>query len=108
MEIYTVAYEFYHLIIHESDGVDAYSYQADFFVSENTYDLGSQSIIVTDINQDGNNEMFVLISGTNSLTNGDPYAPGVFYAVESVDDISTLNFEHFHFFKNYTVTLGSY
>lgn len=105
MEIYTVAYEFYHLIIHESDGVDAYSYQADFFVSENTYDLGSQSIIVTDINQDGNNEMFVLISGTNSLTNGNPYAPGVFYAVESVDDISTLNFEHFHFFKNYTAGL---
>lgn len=105
MEIYTVAYEFYHLIIHESDGVNAYGYQADFFVSENTYDLGSQSIIVTDINQDGSNEMYALISGTNSLTNGDPYAPGVFYAVESVDDVSTLNFEHFHFFKNYTAGL---
>jgi len=105
MEIYTVAYEFFHLIVHENAGEDTYSYQTDFFVSENTYDLGSQSIIIADINQDGSNEMAVLTSGSNSLTNGDPYAPGVFYMVEGVDDVSTLNYSHFYLFSSYTAGL---
>ena len=105
MEIYTVAYEFFHLIVHENSGEDTYSYQTDFFVSENTYDLGSQSIIIADINQDGSNEMAVLTSGSNSLTNGDPYTPGVFYMVEGVDDVSTLNYSHFHLFSSYTAGL---
>jgi hypothetical protein len=99
-EIFTVAYEFYHIIIYENDGEDSYSYQTDFFVSDQAYERGNQSIIIVDIDQNGVNEMFAVTSGTNDL-NGNLTSPGYFYAVEGAEDVSALSFSNFNLFGTY-------
>ncbi len=99
-EIFTVAYEFYHIIIYENEGEDAYSYQTDFYVSDQAYERGNQSIIIADINNDGINEMFAVTSGVNDL-NGNLLSPGYFYSVEATDDVSTLSFSNFNLFGSY-------
>jgi len=101
MEIYTIAYEYYHIIVYESTGEDAYEYQTDFYVSTNAYERGNQSILITDINSDGSNELFAVTSGTNSLI-GDLLTPGYFYAVSGTEDVSTLSFDNFNYFASYT------
>ena len=69
MEIYTIAWELYHLIIYENMGVeDLYEYQTDFFVSTELNDRGNQSIIMANFNGDDTNELYAVTSGTNSLT----------------------------------------
>ena len=100
MEIYTIAYEYYHIIVFENVAEDLYDYQTDFYVSLELYERGNQSMIITDINADGTNELFAVTSGTNTLS-GDILAPGYFYAVESTDDVSQLTFENFNYFANY-------
>ena len=99
-EIFTIAYEFYHIIIYENDGENSYSYQTDFYVSDQAYERGNQSIIIVDIDQNGVNEMFAVTSGTNDL-NGNLTSPGYFYAVEGTDDVSTLSFSNFNLFGTY-------
>ena len=99
-EIFTVAYEFYHIIIYENEGEDTYNYQTDFYVSDQLYERGNQSIIIVDINEDGLNEMFAATSGVNDL-NGNLLSPGYFYSVQGVDDVSTLSFSNFNLFGTY-------
>ena len=101
MEIYIIGYEYYHIIIYESTGEDAYEYQTDFYVSTSAYERGNQSIIVTDINSDGSNELFAVTSGTNTLDGGTLLSPGYFYAVSGTDDVSQLSFDNFNFFTSY-------
>ena len=101
MEIYTVAYEYYHIIIHENSGEDQYEYQTDFYVCSQQYERGNQSIIVTDLDENGTNELFGVTSGTNTLA-GDLLTPGLFFAVQGVDDVSTLSYGNFNFFASYT------
>jgi len=101
MEIYTIAYEYYHIIVYESTGEDAYEYQTDFYVSTSAYERGNQSILITDINSDGSNELFAVTSGTNSVI-GDLLTPGYFYAVSGTEDVSTLSFDNFNYFASYT------
>ena len=100
MEIYTVAYEYYHIIIHENSGEDQYEYQTDFYVCSQQYERGNQSIIVTDLDENGTNELFGVTSGTNTLA-GDLLTPGLFFAVQGVDDVSTLSYSNFNFFASY-------
>jgi len=102
MEIYIIGYEYYHIIVYESTGENNYEYQTDFYVSENTYDRGNQSIIITDINNDGANELFAVTSGTNTLDGGTLLTPGYFYAVSGTDDISQLSFDNFNYFTSYS------
>tara|TARA_B110000196_G_scaffold11889_1_gene9786 strand:- start:702 stop:2432 length:1731 start_codon:yes stop_codon:yes gene_type:complete len=100
MEIYIIGYEYYHIIVYESTGEDAYEYQTDFYVSTNAYERGNQSMVITDINGDGTNELFAVTSGTNTLT-GNLLTPGYFYAIDGVDDVSQLSFDNFHYFTSY-------
>ena len=102
MEIYTVAYEYYRLIIYENLGSpDLYEYQTSFYVSMEVNERGNQSIIVTDINEDNSNELFAVTSGTNTLT-GTVLTPGYFFVVEGVDDVSQLTFENFTYLSEYS------
>ena len=102
MEIYTVAYEYYRLIIYENLGSpDLYEYQTSFYVSLEVNERGNQSIIVTDINEDNSNELFAVTSGTNTLT-GTLLTPGYFFVVEGVDDVSQLTFENFTYLSEYS------
>ena len=102
MEIYTVAYEYYRLIIYENLGSpDLYEYQTSFYVSLEVNERGNQSIIVTDINEDNSNELFAVTSGTNTLT-GTVLTPGYFFVVEGVDDVSQLTFENFTYLSEYS------
>ena len=102
MEIYTVAYEYYRLIIYENLGSpDLYEYQTSFYVSLEVNERGNQSIIVTDINEDNSNELFAVTSGTNTLT-GTVLTPGYFFVVEGVEDVSQLTFENFTYLSEYS------
>ena len=102
MEIYTVAYEYYRLIIYENLGSpDLYEYQTSFYASLEVNERGNQSIIVTDINEDSSNELFAVTSGTNTLT-GTLLTPGYFFVVEGVDDVSQLTFENFTYLSEYS------
>ena len=101
MEIYTVAYDYYRLIIYENLGSpDLYQYQTSFYVSLEVYERGNQSIIITDINGDNSNELFAVTSGTNTLT-GTLLTPGYFFVVEGIDDVSQLTFENFTYLSEY-------
>ena len=101
MEIYTIAWELYHLIIYENMGVeDLYEYQTDFFVSTELNDRGNQSIIMANFDGDDTNELYAVTSGTNSLT-GELLTPGYFYAIEGISDVSQLTFSNFHYFNDY-------
>ena len=101
MEIYTVAYEYYHVIVYENTEEDQYEYQTDFYVSSELYERGNQGILIHDINNDGANELFVLTSGTNTLA-GTLLAPGKFYVAGNIDDVSTLSFADFNYFASYS------
>ena len=101
MEIYTIAWEYYHLIIYENIGSeDLYAYQTDFFISTELNDRGNQSIIMANFNGDATNELYAVTSGTNSLA-GELLTPGYFYAIEGMSDVSQLTFSNFHFFNDY-------
>ncbi|MEC7745638.1 MAG: T9SS type A sorting domain-containing protein, partial [Candidatus Neomarinimicrobiota bacterium] len=100
MEIYTVAYEYYHIIIHENSGEDQYEYQTDFYVCSEQHQRGNQSLLVTDLDENGTNELFGVTSGTNTLS-GDLLTPGLFFAVQGVDDVSALSYGNFNFFASY-------
>ena len=99
-EIYTVGYEYFHLIVHENTGEDEYEYQTDFFVSSELYQRANQGIQIADIDNNGTNEMFCLTSGVNSLS-GDLLTPGSFFVVEGVDDVSSLSYSNFNLFSTY-------
>ena len=53
-----------------------------------------------DIDNDGLNEMFCATSGVNSLT-GELINPGSIFAIESVQDVSTLSYANFNFITSY-------
>ena len=101
-EIYTVAYEYYHIIIYENLGTpDEYDYQTDFYVTNEVAERANQSIIIADIDSNGTNEMFAVTSGTNSLT-GTLLTPGYFYAVICSAGVDSLTFANFHYLAEYT------
>ena len=101
-EIYTVAYEYYHVIIYESLGIpDEYDYQTDFYVTNEVAERANQSIVIADIDSNGTNEMFAVTSGTNSLT-GTLLTPGYFYAVICSTGVDSLTFANFHYLAEYT------
>jgi len=101
MEIYTIAYEYYRLIIYENIGSeDLYAYQTDFYVSNEVNERGNQSIIMANLDGNNTNELYAVTSGTNSLT-GELLTPGYFYAIEGNDNVSQLTFSNFHYFKHY-------
>lgn len=100
LEVYTVAYENYRMIIYENEGEDSYNYQTDFYVSSQAYERGNQSIVVADLDQNGANELFLVTSGTNSLS-GELLTPGYFFAVEGVDDVASLSYNNFNYFASY-------
>ena len=99
-EIYSVGYEFFHLIVHEATGQDMYQYQTDFFVASEQAQRANQGIIIIDIDNDGLNEMFCATSGVNSLT-GELINPGSIFAIESVQDVSSLSYANFNFITSY-------
>ena len=99
-EIYTVGYEYFHLIIHESTGEDEYAYQTDFYISSELYERANQGIVVTDIDANGENEMVCLTSGVNSLA-GDLLTPGSFFIASGVGDVSSLSYSNFNLFSSY-------
>ena len=99
-EIYTVGYEYFHLIIHESTGEDEYAYQTDFYISSELYGRANQGIIVTDIDANGENEMICLTSGVNSLA-GELLTPGSFFIASGVGDVSSLSYSNFNLFSSY-------
>ena len=100
-EIYTVAYEYYHIIIYENLGTpDEYDYQTDFYVTNEVAERANQSIIIADIDSNGTNEMFAVTSGTNSLT-GTLLTPGYFYAVICSTGVDSLTFANFHYLAEY-------
>ena len=99
IEIYTVAFDFYHVIVFENTLVNEYEYQTDFYVSSEAYEFGNQSIIITDMNEDGNNELFAVTSGTKD---GEiPLTPGRLYAAGDINDVSLLTFSDFNYFASY-------
>ena len=101
-EIYTVAYEYYHIIIYENLGTpDEYDYQTDFYVTNEVAERANQSIVIADIDSNGTNEMFAVTSGTNSLT-GTLLTPGYFYAVICSAGVDSLTFANFHYLAEYT------
>ena len=101
MEIYTIAYEYYRLIIYENIGSeDLYAYQTDFYVSNEVNERGNQSIIMGNFDGNNTNELYAVTSGTNSLT-GELLTPGYFYAIEGSDDVSNITFSNFHYFNHY-------
>ena len=99
-EIYTVGYEYFHLIIHESTGEDEYAYQTDFYISSELYERANQGIVVTDIDANGENEMVCLTSGVNSLA-GELLTPGSFFIASGVGDVSSLSYSNFNLFSSY-------
>ena len=100
-EIYTVAYEYYHIIIYENLGTpDEYDYQTDFYVTNEVSERANQSIVIADIDSNGTNEMFAVTSGTNSLT-GTLLTPGYFYAVICSTGVDSLTFANFHYLAEY-------
>ena len=99
-EIYTVGYEYFHLIIHESTGEDEYAYQTDFYISSELYERANQGIVVTDIDANGENEMICLTSGVNSLA-GELLTPGSFFIASGVGDVSSLSYSNFNLFSSY-------
>ena len=100
-EIYTVAYEYFHIIIHENTAEDTYEYQTDFYVTSEQYQRANQGIIIEDIDNDGSNELFCATSGVNSLS-GDLITPGSFFIVDGVSDVSGLSYANFNLIANYT------
>ena len=100
-EIYTVAYEYYHIIVYENSGnPDEYDYQTDFYVTNEVSERANQSIVITDLDSNGTNEMFAVTSGTNSLT-GTLLTPGYFYAVICSTGVDLLTFANFHYLAEY-------
>jgi len=100
-EIYTVAYEYYHIIVYENTGnPDEYDYQTDFYVTNEVAERANQSIVITDIDSNGTNEMFAVTSGTNSLT-GTLLTPGYLYSVICSTQVDSLTFENFHYLAEY-------
>ena len=101
MEIYTVAWEYYHLIIYENTGSeDLYAYQTDFYVSNELNERANQSLVMANFNNDNTNELYAVTSGTNSLT-GELLTPGYFYGIEGSSNVSDITFSNFHYFKHY-------
>ena len=101
MEIYTVAWEYYHLIIYENTGSeDLYAYQTDFYVSNELNERANQSIVMANFNDDNINELYAATSGTNSLT-GELLTPGYFYGIEGSSNVSDITFSNFHYFNHY-------
>jgi len=101
MEIYTIAWEYYRLIIYENMGSeDLYSYQTSFYVSNEVSERGNQSIIMANFDNNNTNELYAVTSGTSTLT-GELLTPGYFYAIEGSDDVSNITFSNFHYFNHY-------
>ena len=94
-EIYIIAYDYYHIIIYENTGEDTYQNQNDIYLSSDPYERGNQSIIITDIDNNGSNELFAVTSGTAT-------SPGSFYVVQGTDDVSTLSLQNFNLFSSYS------
>jgi hypothetical protein len=100
-EIYTVAYEYYHIIVYENLGIpDEYDYQTDFYVTNEVAERANQSIVITDIDSNGTNELFAVTSGTNSLT-GTLLTPGYFYSVICSTGVDSLTFADFNLLAEY-------
>ena len=100
-EIYTVAYEYYHIIVYENLGTpDEYDYQTDFYVTNEAAERANQSIVITDIDSNGTNELFAVTSGTNSLT-GTLLTPGYFYSVICSTGVDSLTFADFNLLAEY-------
>ena len=101
MEIYTIAWEYYRLIIYENMGSeDLYSYQTSFYVSNEVSERGNQSIVMANFDNNNTNELYAVTSGTSTLT-GELLTPGYFYAIEGSDDVSNITFSNFHYFNHY-------
>jgi hypothetical protein len=101
MEIYTIAYEYYRLIIYENIGSeDLYAYQTDFYISNEVNERGNQSIVMANFDENNTNELYAVTSGTNTLT-GELLTPGYFYAIEGSDNVSQLTFSNFHYLNHY-------
>ena len=99
-EVYTVGYEYFHIVIHENTGEDQYEYQTDFYVSSELYQRANQGIIIADIDNNGTSEMFCLTSGVNSLS-GDLLTPGSFFVASEIEDVSVLSFSSLSLFTTY-------
>ena len=100
-EIYTVAHEYYHIIVYENLGIpDEYDYQTDFYVTNEVAERANQSIVITDIDSNGTNELFAVTSGTNSLT-GTLLTPGYFYSVICSTGVDSLTFADFNLLAEY-------
>ena len=101
MEIYTVAYEYYRLIIYENTGSeDLYSYQTDFYVSNEVNERANQSLVMANFDGNNTNELYAVTSGTDNFV-GTLLTPGYFYAIEGSDDVSNITFSNFHYFNHY-------
>ena len=101
MEIYTVGWGFYQLIIYENIGSeDLYAVQNNFVVTQEANERANQSIIMANFDNNNTNELYAVTSGTNTLT-GDLLTPGYFYGIEGSSDVSDITFSNFHYFNHY-------
>jgi len=89
MEIYTVAWDYYRMIVYENTGAeDQYALQAAFYVSL-ADEFCNQGLVAANFDSDAYNELYATTS------NGD------FWAIADSGDVSKLSFARFHYLGSY-------
>ncbi len=91
MEVWTVAWDYYRMIIYEnnsggegSKSEDSYNLQNAFYVSLND-EFSNQGLVMADFDKDQHNEMYATTSG------------GVLWGIADSGDVSKIAFSNFHY-----------
>ncbi len=89
MEVFTVAWDYYRMIIYENTGnEDEYALQAAFYVSLDD-EFSNQGLVAANFDDDAYNELYA----TSHLGN--------FWVIADSGDVSQITFDNFHFLGNY-------
>ncbi len=89
MEVFTVAWDYYRMIIYENTGnEDEYALQAAFYVSLDD-EFSNQGLVMGNFDQDDYNELYATSSNGN------------FWVIADSGDVSQITFDNFHFLGNY-------
>ncbi len=91
MEVWTVAWDYYRMIVYEnnpggegSKSEDLYNLQNAFYVSLND-EFSNQGLVMADFDKDQHNEMYATTSG------------GVLWGIADSGDVSKITFSNFHY-----------
>ncbi len=85
-EIWTVAWDYYRMIVYENTGnEDEYALQTAFYVSLSD-EFSNQGLLAANFDNNQFNEMYATTSG------------GTFWAISDSGDVSKINFQDFHYF----------